>query len=150
MAICTEHGVLPEALGALIGIAIEVLVHPLEVKRQRERLSHLHIRKDMAAGVEDKAEHAGGQLRCGRFADHIPRVNGGKIVGARPMVDIEIGVDINVTLLERLKQCTFLKEIGDADFIVIVETDLGWDVLAPIIRITRIGDSLSGRISLIL
>ena len=48
------------AVGALIGIVIQRLVHPVKIKRQRDRLANLGVGKQRASHVEG---HPAGILR---------------------------------------------------------------------------------------
>ncbi|MND78604.1 hypothetical protein D3C80_703190 [compost metagenome] len=52
-------------------------------------------------------------------------------------------VDVDSTLLEGFEHCRFLQEIFDRDLVVIVEPDLGRDILSPVIRIALVNDALS-------
>lgn len=79
IAIGAERGVLPVTLRALEGAAEDVLVHPFEIERIGQALAHLFVGEDGAAGVENEAEHAGGQARLEDVLTISPRWTAGKL-----------------------------------------------------------------------
>ncbi len=56
---------------------------------------------------------------------------------------VAFGIDVDIAFLEGLEHGGDLKEIGDADLVVILEADLARDILAPIVRVSLPDDSFT-------
>ncbi len=150
VAIGAERRVLPVALRPLEGAAEDVFVHPLEIEGIGKAFAYLFVSEDGTAGVEDETEHAGRQARLEHVLDDIAAMHGGEIIGLPPVggiggaIDgIAFRVDVDIALLEGLEHGRDLEEIGDADLVVIIETDFAGNVLAPVVGVSLPDDSFT-------
>ena len=71
-AACGQFGVLEVALVTLVGAEEQLLVGPLEIEQQGNRLAHPAVLEDRAAQVEGKTLHAHRVAVRQRFLDEAP------------------------------------------------------------------------------
>ena len=121
-----------EARGATVEPVEEVLVEPLEVEQQRDRLAHPHIGEHRAAGVEHERQHRLRQAARKRFLDHSSVAHGGKVVSGLPAPGVGLVAQVVEAFLERLEVAVGVAKEVEAQLVEIPEAAVDREILAPI------------------
>src|SRR5262249_28621527 len=114
--------------GALIEAEEEVLVDPLEVVEEEQRLAHADVGEDRPARVEHPGEHALWQAVRQRVPDDAAVARGRKVVGGLPAARILLGADVVEALLERLQMRVDVSVVVEAHLVEVPEAAIDREV----------------------
>src|SRR5690606_24326829 len=132
----------PKTLRAAVLIGEKVAVSPFEVEQQPQSLPDTTVGENRTARVEHEAEHVGWRAFFKAVLDDTALFYSREIIKLFPSSRVCFDEDIQQPLLERLKQGCLVSVIFNRQRIEVVETALRRQILAPIVRVALVDNTL--------
>ncbi len=132
------------ALRARIEIEEQLLVRPLEVEGEIERLAHALVLELLAPRVDEEALGSGGALVGQRQADEAAFLDGGNVVARRPVERGELLAEIEGAGLQAFELQRAVAVVLVAQLVEIEAAAIDGQVLAPVIGAALVGDVGAG------
>ncbi|MNZ14100.1 hypothetical protein D3C78_310170 [compost metagenome] len=121
------------AAGTGVCAVEQLLVGPLVVQQQAQRLAHAHVLEHRAADVEDEALHARGVAVGQLFLDQAAIAHGGYVVGGGPVLRADFQRIVERTGLECFQSDGGVAVGVEGHDVEVVEAAVDRQVLGPVV-----------------
>src|SRR5215467_3117378 len=132
-----EFRALEEARGATVEVEEQVVVDPLKIEQNRERLAHAHISEHRPPSIEHEIVARLGQSGRKRLPDDAAVAQCGKVIARLPARRIALGTHVEQATLERLMMGAGVAVVIEADLIEIPKTSVDGEIASPIVVVTH-------------
>src|SRR5262245_54566008 len=118
----------------------DLLVHLFEVEREVERPAYARVLELLAAGIEGERLHDPAVALEKFLEDDALVLDGGELVGGRPVLGAVLRAPVDVIGLEGLDGDRGVAEILVAQFVEVVAPDIDVEILRPVVLHALVDD----------